>query len=865
MLREKSQHSFEEEIRINRSFTSLLGVEYPDDQNDQDSTAKTKRKITRTHEYIHKLSTDIMAPNLMLPPNCRYAERFNEGTLIVIEEPPAIRTIAVDIGMSGYLETLKQQGKLEEYGYQNFLKNNERPYMFCLAFPFMIFTFAISNNYELTEGRVSCRPKQLSGMADITFRVPLNNITNNDVVCWPDGFFNKKPSVYGAALWGIKSFWTSIFNSDYSLNVNEYKEKKCSGLTSYLEWQYMTQINPLFIYNAKFLKNKRLKESIDALIERKGFTSLRSLTFGKLRSMFSTPSPSGKEIKPHPRSRKKRPLFFDICQTACLTGGSIFVNVGDKFKYKRRSKQFGHVENFMGLIDGDGPTHIRIDVNGRLITMKLTKKVRSYISRKVNYYRKETKTTIGDTVIKKGDVITFKNQKDVDVYKKVEYIQKTIDGQIEIKADEYYLAENMKDIKVFDSNKPSIYDMDLYKDTDYVIIPNNLQRSPVQFAHLTKYKNVEVQSNAIHFSFEDINFNQKYYIRPGGEFRKVYKKEELTEFTDEIFFIGRKLFTINKSRKDSNLGWVTPFGFLINGNNSLTSPYWPSIKTIVKDDTFHIRSYNLDLTFKIGDHVVVSDWNNPLNMLIVKKIIGFKVDESDNTISFILDDKHGNVMEKVYVATKPARIFVGTIRKVVTNIGSLSVGMKIMPKENDMPGFPEGSVNIIIAFITDTGGDEPLVLCSNCQTLWLDDVMKKFRKSRMKAKRWATLKHSPFDISDISFQTGDIVNGEYEYKCDHAYYLAQDPYQDTNNIQGYLLEFLDQFPEKYFIDQYAQSDLMFDCIINPRISEEAKKKGEGIPGFMNFHGLITQVPSSISEMHFLTENGRIINVQSVCK
>ena len=74
MLREKDETSLTEEIRINRSFTSLLGVEYPDHQIDQDSTSKTKRKITRTPQYISKLSTDIMAPNLMLPPNCRYAE-----------------------------------------------------------------------------------------------------------------------------------------------------------------------------------------------------------------------------------------------------------------------------------------------------------------------------------------------------------------------------------------------------------------------------------------------------------------------------------------------------------------------------------------------------------------------------------------------------------------------------------------------------------------------------------------------------------------------------------------------------------------------------------------------------------------------
>ena len=863
MERVTSKDFPDKEIRMNKHYTSLLGVEYPGSAMDKKSIAKTKKKITRTSEYIHKLTTDIMTPNLMFPPNCRYAERFNEGTIIVIEEPPAIRTISVDIPMGGYIATLEQQGKLEEYGYENFLIENQRPFMFSLAFPFMVFTFAINNNYELTEGRVSCKTKQLSGMSDIISKVPLNNITNGDSVCWPDGFYRKKPSIYSAALWGIKSFWTSMFNSDYAYNVNEYKEKNCSGLTSYLEWQYMTQINPLFIYNAKWVRNGRLKETIDTLIERQHYTSLRSLTFKKLQNVFTTPSPSGKEIKPYARARKKRPLFFDICQSTCLTG-SVVVSVGDKFKYKRRKKQYGHIENFMGFIDGSGPTHVRIDVNGRLITMKLTTKVRSYISRRVGYYRKETKTTIGDTKIKRGDIITFKNVNGTEVYKKVEYIQKTINDLIEVKANEYYLAKNMKDVKVFDTENPVLYGMNLHKDEEYIIIPAALQKSPTQFAYSTKYKKVGVNSNTIYFSFEDTITQQSYPIRTGKQFRRVYKKEELSDMKDELYFTGRKIFGMYESKVHKQLGWITPFGFLFNGNINTIRPPWERIKNLIKDDTFHIKSYNLELTFKIGDLVVVSDWNNPLNMLMVRKITGFKVDNTKQTISFILEDKHGNLIDHLYVSCRPNIIHVGTIRKAATQVGRLSSGMKIMPKENDIPGFPEGSVNIIIAFITDTGGDEPLVLCSNCQTLWLGDVITKFRKSSMKAKRWATLKHSPFDINEIDFQFGDIVNGDYEYKCDYGYYLAEDPTQ-PENMQAFLLEHFDRGSEKYYVDRYVKSDLRFDCIINPRISTENMKKKGRIPGFMNFHGLITQVPSILSEAHFLTENGRIINVQSVCE
>jgi len=55
----------------------------------------------------------------LFPPNCRYYEKHEEGHIVLIEEPPAVRTIAVDKDMSNEIESLRSIGKLAEYGYEN--------------------------------------------------------------------------------------------------------------------------------------------------------------------------------------------------------------------------------------------------------------------------------------------------------------------------------------------------------------------------------------------------------------------------------------------------------------------------------------------------------------------------------------------------------------------------------------------------------------------------------------------------------------------------------------------------------------------------------------------------------------------------
>ena len=103
-----------QEIRINPSYASLIGSEYDKTRKD-DSVPTIRNKTILTETYMKKLMAASSSETAMLPPNCRYLEKYSNGT-IVVEVPPAVRTIATDIGVEAILDRLKATGKLEEYG-----------------------------------------------------------------------------------------------------------------------------------------------------------------------------------------------------------------------------------------------------------------------------------------------------------------------------------------------------------------------------------------------------------------------------------------------------------------------------------------------------------------------------------------------------------------------------------------------------------------------------------------------------------------------------------------------------------------------------------------------------------------------------
>jgi hypothetical protein len=222
-----------------------------------------------------------------------------------------------------------------------------------------------------------------------------------------------------------------------------------------------------------------------------------------------------------------------------------------------------------------------------------------------------------------------------------------------------------------------------------------------------------------------------------------------------------------------------------------------------------------------------------LDVLNVKTIYGFKVEEDQEKISFILADKNDNLSEVLYVENRRSgAIYTGRVRKVTNKFEKLSVGTKIIAKEAGVYAFPKKDVNIVVAIIID-GPFEPLVLCSNGCTLWYSDVMTKFTKVSMKAKRWAKLNHVPLDLSKIKFQAGDIITGQVNYTSPYGFILSGEA---RRVLKAFPLETYTRYPDSYSFDKYFQADAVFDCIPAPRINPRVQAEIGYKRGFVDFHG-----------------------------
>ena len=123
---------------------------------------------------------------------------------------------------------------------------------------------------------------------------------------------------------------------------------------------------------------------------------------------------------------------------------------------------------------------------------------------------------------------------------------------------------------------------------------------------------------------------------------------------------------------------------------------------------------------------------------------------------------------------------------------------------------------------------------------------------------------SDFDIEEIPFQSGDIVNGHSDYQNDYGYIVCYE--EDYRRKRAYLMQYLDRYPEMYDLDGYFESEMVFDSILNPRIpNEKDLNYRDMIYGWISMTGLIYQTPPQLSAMKFSPKHGRIINVQSLCE
>jgi len=853
------------EIRINDKYAHLYSADYVSTEKEE-SIPKINEKVLLTPDYLRRMAVGFGAPSAsVLPPNCRYLEKFKKGTLVVIEEPPAFRTVRITMGFSAEINRLQSEGKLEEYGYdKNFGRDGEmyKPVSLTLALPYSIFMLYINNYNELTAGQIFFRVARLVGMADYLLKVPFTNIADSQYICFGSQTHGQAKSLNAAVEKTINAFWSAEFNTDYTYNYKAYQNT--AGVNSYMEWQALSQINPMFIYDVDWIK---IPMSVgEAVSEIKRHYKLSSssdlLQYKNIHDIFSVPLDTGKDEAPTPRSKQKYRLFYDVAEGISLSH-NFYIHVGDPF-YIKHGKQVCHVNSFINFMEESGEIkYIRVERDdGRLITHKYTRALKAYLLQECKKLRYEAEGILKNgVVIKENDILIMKNAFGNDTYKRVSFIRKSREGFHEGRfGDGFYILENTE-ATIFDVSKPIYNGIELNIKSQYVIITSS-SNMPYCNGSVVKFNKINTDSLGkvvIELKHIDSKVREEpYYLilspPPRIPKKDLYSLNEVKPLP-KVFRHGRKLKEISTNKQ---VVFGSDKGILIDGYYRTSKPTIEQLKKyLLEDDKFHVQSFDLDVEFAIGDKVVVADWDNPVNMLSIKIIQGFKFDESCGDIYFILADRQGTLYQERYVDGQGGSIFVGRIRKITNSFGNLTAGTKIKAKESSIPHFPMKDTNIIIGFITDTGGSDPLVLCSNCCTVWYSDISQKFQTISMKSKKWKHLQHAPIDVSKIKFQAGDILKAD-SYGNKLGWLVCKS--NDTNTPKILDLKYYASYPDYYTLDRYTAAKSKLDCIPNPRISPKTQNSVGLCRAWPNLHG--HYFTCDASALMFINDERSIVNVQS---
>ena len=868
------------EIRINDMYASHLQSHYKESIID-DSTPKKRHRNVRTSEWLEKVRTHLTGdqhPDILLPPNCRFVKHYREGSIIVIEEPPAMRTIRVGMDMTRDSERLKSKELWEKFGYTDeWFQENKQPYVFNLAIPYAVHVFIITSGLQFNRGRFFFRPRPLLGNGDTLFKAPFLNISSNQSVCYGDTAY-KGPgtSIAREVDHVLRVFWSAPFNTDYIDNYTCYEN--IPGLCDYFTWQYYSQTNPMFIYDADWIPHhKNLGETIEHMAHNNKFTDHASFHFQTLEDLFSRPVTSPKTVKVGRTMKTERHLIFDMCNGHILADNGLNLNmyVGDPIMYP--NDRVAYIDSFVGVQGITTPQYIRMQIGDKFPMIKLTKKTQQFLIDKIKEIRYEAFIEVKGVKYQAGDIISTKNRFGHEIYKKIHYIRKTNDDKIELRiGSEYWLADTFEwdNVKKVDISNPEIDGEKIDKDIEYHYFPSTYA-SPSPFSKTTtvKFHDIITRSNRLYAKFQETCGGRQTYTMDltstNRNRSKLYKPEDTKELPNSTFCIGRTLLKIYNvdshdvketiyRHKDAGI-FTSLYCRVKNSSFSIRS----TADNLLNEEgtSFHIESNNNIIHFDIDDKVVVADWIQPLEVLKIKTITGFLKNEETNSIDFILEDKHGQISNVQYVDLSNGVVNVGKVRKVTNELEGVTIGTKIVAKQARISCFPKKDVNIIVAFIIDTGG-EPLVLCSNGCTLWFTDMMEKFELINMKDKRWKKLQHAPLDVTKIKLQPGDIINGHNYNRSTRGYIVVR---SGRMGMRINRLDFYHEFDDYMVSSKSFFADMVFDCIPNPRVTPSQQQEMGVVSAFPNFHGGLNETPTNVSPYKLLNETGRFPDVSSLCE
>jgi len=755
------------EIVIGRKYTSIIGSEDNMDQVERNSEYNEnkivdfkpiyRKRTIRTSDFFNSLKTNITSQNEILPIGCKYFQTFENGRkVIVIEEPPRIRTIRADIGMEATIEKLKITGKLKEYGYENYLNEaKSNPYSFQLSFPYVVFIIVLSQNNALMQMQPYFRLHPITSLSDYLFLAPLYNIPDSQTICL--GSVQNCETVIETIENIIEKFWINRYNQDYTDNIKAYENSEAYEVHDYLSWMYFTKVNPMFIYNVKWLKHHKNIYNIIKVMKENSILSRSSNTSYDLLQKIVTGTTS-EELNPHPHIK-------NISYSLAIKGGVI--TVGDEIIFE--DEKF-YLYSLTTRDHGETFNNVELEnEKGELISVPYDEFKRGLGNLFIKNELKEA--NVNGQIIKPNDIITY-NMGSYPIHKRIKSIRTAPDGKIEaLIGNDHYLIENI-DFKIMNLKNIRINGEPLDEEKEYYLVASNdnynnsYKIKKMKFRHISisSSGNIMIRFISINDRDNNINLNYSRYKEGTSEYDLMSPTDLI--LPDVLCHFDKLLFNSNDESLTPKFKIVKDKGIFIH-NDSAVRHYCPSSsesaksileKILIENGTrLYIPRISCDVDFRVGDPIVYANWSQPEDMFLISTIDKFEYIEDDKQLYIHSTSLNKKVQFKIpYVDLQNYYANIGIVRKVESQCGEWKSGDKIKANSPGISNFPKKDTNTIIAFINDGATKYPLALCTNCCTLWMnEDTMMKFNVFPFKSNQWNKLENTPIDLNKIKWQHGD--------------------------------------------------------------------------------------------------------------
>lgn len=742
---EETEDSEFSQLIIDEAVTSLITSR----KKGINSISRPYKKVfsVPTKSFCDKLDRSLSSSEL-LPRNVRYYISNRRGTILVLEEEPCIRSIKVESSFESDIENLRITGKLEEFGYTNFLKDNSSPYRFTLSFPYIVYIIQVLVHPASPSARlcVFYRNSPLTTLQDSLFRCNLLNVDSRNFCCMGSveipnlGDLNTKVNVI------LDSFWNSTFNREIRECYNSYEQNP--HLSTFLHWQYYSSKDPMFIISEELIS---AEQTVVSAIE-----------------MFNEDRAGGRKIVDSYKSvldllfedytLKETNSLYSVSQMP-LTKDGIILDSGEEVElHKEKVFVVDFVRDDMSFVK------MRVETQkSDIIDINLTPAVIKSLATQIKDRKYIQSITIKDQEIKPGKIIKF-NGPCENYTTIVRKILKDRDGGFLTKCGrDFYLLENI-DFEVFDENQIKLRGVKLEKDKKYVVFGSRSEHLPYFYkteAPVPMIYNgltgTDDDGDPVCLLFGDrnvIEFDQidKYHIFAEQDIEKL-----------EVARYGRRLLEGCSRIKGS--------GLFARNIKYLTSQVISKLtKEIIEKQELLIQSYDFDLKFSVGDKVVIPDWSRPETVSQIRTITGFRAGmnpESVDIISVGNEDQTPSATKYLLTFTDNPQVNIGSVRKISEEFAGIKAGFKMVAKFRGVQNFMKKDCYKVIGFITDTGNGLPLMLCSNLCTVWCTKQdLEKFDFFEPSSSKFKRLEVSQLSLNSIGFQPGDLIfSGRTRTRC----------------------------------------------------------------------------------------------------